>query len=77
MKVFIKFPDREGYYAELVDIIRQNEKLTHEQWWKYYAADSKVKLTAVENTRLVFKRESGGYTIIPDIPKNRNFWHIQ
>lgn len=77
MIVFIKFPGRIGQYAELVDIIQARKKLTHEQWWKYYTADAKVKLSATLSTRLVFKKDSGGYVIIPDIPKNRSYWQIQ
>lgn len=74
MKAYIKFPNKEGYFAELVDIIRKDRKLTHEQWWKYYTADPIVKLTAVKHSRLVFKKPDGGYVIIPDIPRNNSYW---
>lgn len=77
MKAYIKFPYKPGHFADLVDIIPSGKNLTEEQHKRYYAGDSKVKLTSTIPTRLVFRRDNGDYIVMPDIPRNRRFWRIE
>jgi len=64
--------------ATLVDIIVCGEPLDMARALKYYGDfdGPKVARKLQRYTRLVFKRDSGGYVVVPEIPRNRGYWVV-
>lgn len=78
MKVFIKFPDKEGSWAKLVDILPRDIAPPPDLVFKYYGKDAPLAaLRAVPNTRLIFRRQGHKtFVVIPDVKNNVSYWKI-
>lgn len=66
---------RQSFNAELVETLLANSPQPPELIFKYYGDDAPASVfkPAIYD-RLVFFAESHGYTIIPNVPFNRDMW---
>lgn len=76
MRAFIRFPNKEGSWAKLMDILPRGIRPDRELVLKYYGKDASIgAFRAVDNTRMIFRRTGHKtYVVLPDIPQNKQFW---
>lgn len=79
MRAFIQFPNKEGSWAKLIDILPRGLIPPHHLVLKYYGKDAPIgAFRAVDNTRLIFRRSGHKtFVILPDTRHNAQFWRIE
>lgn len=75
MRVRIRLPQRPAFDAELIATFPANERPAP-IWVRLYYGEGAPPgaFKAVRHARLIFRKENGGYVVMPDTMANKQYW---